>query len=92
MGRALLIDRDRGGKAVDGIDVGLIKSPEELTGIGRKGFDVTPLPFGENRVESKGALPRAGYPGENREGPLGDFHGYVLEVVLAGPFDENVVL
>ena len=92
VGCALLVDRDSRGKTIDRVDVRLIETPEELAGVRGKGFDVTPLPFGEDRVESQRAFARPGDAGENREGSLGYFHGYVLEVILAGPFDENVVL
>ncbi|CAB4942539.1 unannotated protein [freshwater metagenome] len=52
-GGRLLIDRDRGRKALDEIDIGLVHLAKELAGIGRKRLDVAALTFGVNRVEGQ---------------------------------------
>jgi hypothetical protein len=51
--RILLLDRYRRRKSVDGIDVRLLHSLEELTRIRREGLHVPTLAFGVDRIEGK---------------------------------------
>jgi hypothetical protein len=50
-GGILLANRDRGRNSAHFIDVRLVHALEELARISRQRFDVSPLPFGINRVE-----------------------------------------
>jgi hypothetical protein len=52
--RALLVDRDRRGQTIDVIDIRFFHLAQELPGIGGKGLDIPPLPFGKYRVECQG--------------------------------------
>ena len=65
--RVLLPDGDRRGKPGDLIHVRLVHPFEELTGIGRKRLNITPLAFGVDRVERKAGLARAGNAGYHCE-------------------------
>ena len=75
----LLLDRDGGREALDGVHVGLLHQPEELPGVGRQRLDVAPLPLGVDRVEGERRLARAGEPGDDRERGSG---GCVTEMFL----------
>ena len=56
---AALLDRDRGRKPFDEIDVRLFHLIEKLPGVGGKTFDIAPLPFGIERIEGERRFPRA---------------------------------
>ena len=88
----LLVDGDRRGQALDEVDVGLVHLPEELPRVGRQRLDVAALALGEDRVEGQAGLPGAGQPGEHDEGVAGQLDADVLEVVLAGATDDEVVM
>ena len=81
-----------GRQALDEVDVGLVHLPEELTGVGRQRLDVPALALGEDRVERQGGLARAGQPGEHDHRVAGQLDRHVLEVVLAGPTDDELVV
>ncbi len=49
--RILLLDRDGGREAVDGIDVGLLHPLQKLARVGRERLDVSSLTFGVDGVE-----------------------------------------
>ncbi len=53
MRSAALVDGHRWREPFDIIHVGFVHLPQELPGIRRKGFDVTPLSFGKDRIESQ---------------------------------------
>ena len=57
--RGLLLDRDGRREPLDCVDVGLLHQPEELARIRGERLDVSPLPFGVDRVEGEGRLARA---------------------------------
>ena len=88
----LLVDRDRRRQALDEVDVGLVHLAEELPGVGRQRLDVAPLALGEDRVEGQAGLARAGQAGEHDEAVAGQLDADVLEVVLAGTTDDEVVM
>ena len=87
----LLIDRDRRRKPLDRVDVRLVHLPEELTRVGRQRLDVAALPLGVDRVERKRRLAGARQPGDDRQRPARDRDGDVLQVVLAGAGDDELV-
>jgi hypothetical protein len=51
--RRLLLDRDRRRQTFDQVDVRLFHELQELPGVRRQRLDVTPLPFGIQRVEGE---------------------------------------
>ena len=62
---AFLIDRNRGRKSFDDIYIGFVHLPQKLPGIGRQGFDVTPLPFRKDRVKCQGRFSGTGKSGDH---------------------------
>ena len=58
--RALLIDRDRGRKPVDAVDVGLVHLSDEHARVRGQALDVAPLSLRVDRVERERRFARAG--------------------------------
>ena len=87
----LLVDRDRRREALDEVDVGLVHLAEELAGVRRQRLDVAALALGEDRVERQAGLARAGQPGEDDQRVARQVERDVLEVVLAGTPDDELV-
>ena len=87
----LLVDADRRAQALDEVDVGLVHLAEELAGVGRERLDVAALALGEDRVERQARLARPGQPGEDDERVAREVEGDVLEVVLPGAPDDELV-
>ena len=83
--RGLLVDGDRGRQPLDEVHVRLVHLPEELPGVRRQRLDVAPLALGVDRVERERRLARARQPGEHDEAVARELYRDVLEVVLAGP-------
>ena len=90
-GRRLLVDGDGRGQALDEVDVGLVHLAEELAGVGAQRLDVAPLALGVDRVEGQAGLARAGQAGEHDEPLAGQLDVDVLEVVLPGAPDDELV-
>ena len=88
---ASLVDGDGWGEALDMVDVGLVHTAEELPGVGREGLDVAALALGVDGVEGQGALARARNAGNDHQLVAGDGDVYVLEVVLAGAANNDVL-
>jgi hypothetical protein len=63
----LLPDRDRRRDAIDAVDVGLLHPLEELAGIRRQRFHVSPLALGVDRVEGERRLARSADAGDDDE-------------------------
>ena len=89
--RGLLVDADGRAQALDEVDVGLVHLPQELAGVGRERLHVASLALGEDRVEGKAGLARAGEPREHDERVAGQVERDVLEVVLTGAADDELV-
>ena len=87
----LLVDRDGRREALDEVDVGLVHLAEELPGVRRERLDVAALPLGEDRVEGQRGLAGAGQAGEHDERVTREVEGDVLEVVLPGTPDDELV-
>ena len=60
-----LINRDRRQNAFDPVDHRLIHAVQELSGVGREGFDVSTLPLRIERVKGERAFARAAYARHN---------------------------
>ena len=52
-GSAFLVNGNRRREPFDDINIGFVHLTEKLACIGRKGFDITPLPFGKDRIKRK---------------------------------------
>ena len=91
LGGRLLVDRDRRRQTLDEVDVGLVHLAQELPGVRRQRLDVPPLTLGEDRVERQRRLAGAGQPGEDDEGVAREVEGDVLEVVLPGSPDDQLI-
>ena len=87
----LLVDRDRRREALDRVDVRLVHLAEELPRVGRQRLDVAALALGVDRVEGERRLPGPGQAGDHGQRPARDRDGDVLEVVLAGAGDDQLV-
>ena len=90
-GGRLLVDRDRRRKPLDRVDVGLLHHLQELARVGGEALHVAPLALGVDRVERQGGLARSGQPGDADKGVPRQPDVDVLEVVLAGPVDDQLV-
>ena len=91
LGRGLLVDRDRGRQALDEVDVGLVHLAEELAGVRRQRLDVAALALGEDRVEGQAGLAGPGQAREHDQGVARKVERDVLEVVLPGTPDDELV-
>ena len=89
--RRLLVDRDRRAEAVDVVDVRLLHHLEELPGVRGERLDVAALSLRIDRVEGKARLPGAREPGDADEAIPRQPDGDVLQVVLAGAVDNQLV-
>ena len=87
----LLVDRDRRREPVDRVDVGLLHHLQELARVRGEALDVAALALGVDRVERERGLARSGQPGDTDEGVPRQPDVDVLEVVLAGPVDDQLV-
>ena len=83
-GAALLLQGHGRGHALDGVHLRDSRLVDEPPGVGRHGFQVAPLGFGEQRAEGQGGLPGPGDPGEHDDGVARDLQVHVAQVVLAG--------
>ena len=79
-------------EALDELDVGLVHLPEELTGVGGQGLHVAALSLGEDRVEGQRGLARARQSGEDDHRVARQVQVDALEIVLAGPTDDERVV
>jgi len=77
-----LIDRDGRREPLDGLDLGLVHLPEEVSSIGRETLDVSALPFGVDRLERERGLARAREAGDDGKGLSRDRDVDILEVVF----------
>src|SRR5713226_10784594 len=87
----LLVDRDRRAEAVDVVDIRLLHHLEELTRVRGERLDVAALPLRVDRVEGKARLPGPGESGDADQAIPRQPDGDVLEVVLAGAMDNELV-
>ena len=90
-GGRLLVDRDRRREPLDRVHVGLLHHLQELARIRGEALYVAALPLGVDRVERQRGLARSGQPGDADEGIPRQPDVDVLEVVLAGPMDDQLV-
>ena len=88
---ALLVDRDRRREPADEIDVRLVHLAEELPGIRRERLDVAALALGVDRVEGERRLARARQAGDHDQLVARDRDVDVLQVVLAGALDDDLI-
>jgi hypothetical protein len=79
----LLLDADRGGEPLGAVQLRLFHPLQELPRVGRKRFDVAPLPLRVDGVESQAGFARPGQAGDDRQLVPRDFEADVTEVMLA---------
>src|SRR5262245_44345135 len=87
----LLLDRDGGREALDRVHLGLLHLLEALARVGGQRFDVPALGFGVDGVEGERRFARAREPGDHDQLVARDLEVDVLEIVLAGPSDDDPV-
>ena len=63
----LLLDRDRGGKPVDMLDVGLLHHLEKLARVGGQALDIAPLALSIDGVEREAGFARTRQTGDHRQ-------------------------
>ena len=79
-----LLDRDGGREPLDGVDIGLLHEPQELSRVRGERLDVASLPFGVDRIERERRFARAGQAGHDRQLVARDRDADVAEIMLAG--------
>jgi hypothetical protein len=82
--RAPLLDSDGGTQAVNALDIGFGQLIQILPGMHRQRLDVTPLPFGKERVKRQTALARTAQPGDHGHARAGNVHVHPAQIVLPG--------
>ena len=90
-GGRLLVDGDGRRQALDEVDVGLVHLAQELPGVGAQRLHVAPLALGVDGVEGQAGLAGAGQAGEDDQPVAGQLDVHVLEVVLPGTADDELV-
>ena len=83
----LLLDGNGRRQSVDMLHIGLLHHLQKLTCIGRKAFDIAPLPLCIDGVESKRTFARAGQAGNDDQAVTRKIDIDPLEVVFARAFD-----
>ena len=86
-----LLDGDRRREAFDVFDPRLLHLADELPRIGAEALDVAALPFGVDRVHRQRTLAGPARPAQDRQLVAGDRDVDVLQVVLAGTADTDLV-
>ena len=89
--RRFLFDRDRGGQALDVVDVGFLHHREKLPRIGGERLDVAALAFRIDGVERERRLARARQPGDHDQAVAGQVEVDVAQVVGACAADPDDV-
>src|SRR4051812_14782803 len=86
--RVRLVDGDGRRNAVDRVDLRLVHPVEELARVRAEGLDVAALALRVESVEDERGLARARNAGHDHELSGRDCDAQVLQVVLAGAFDD----
>ena len=80
-GNHLLFNGNGRRNTLDEVAVGLVHSPEKLSGIGRKAFHITPLSFGIERIKSERRLTAAAHTRDDHKFISWYINVYVFQVV-----------
>ena len=80
----LLLDGNGGRDPRHLLHVGFLDTLQELAGVGRERFHVTPLPLGINGVEGQAGLPRSADSGDHRQTLVRNPAVHVSEIVYLG--------
>ena len=89
MAEVLLLDGHGGRKPLDVLDLRLLHLPDELPGVGAEAFDVSPLPFGVDRVHRQRAFSRSARPAADRQPVAWNIDVDVFEIMLRRAADAN---
>ena len=92
LGGSLLVDGNGRGKTVDGVHIGLVHLTEELAGIGRKALHIAPLTLCVDGIKGKAGLAGTGQTGENHQLVSGDGQINILQIILSGTLDADLVI
>ena len=87
----LLLNGDGRRESLDGIHVGPLHLIEKLAGVGGKRFHIAALALGIDGVECQRRFSRAAQSGDHRKAVTGDFDRDVLQVVLAGAANRDLI-
>ena len=86
----LLLDADDRTQAGNLVHVGTLHAAEKIAGIGRKGFNITPLAFGIKSVESQTGFSAAAQSCNHRETVAGDCYIDILEIMYPSTEHFNI--
>ena len=89
--RGLLIDGHRRRQAVNGVHIGLGHLAQEHAGIAGEALHIAALPLGVHGIEGEAGLAGAGKARDDDQLVAGNSQVDVLQVVLAGAFDDDLV-
>ena len=92
MAGGFLLDGDGRRESFDVIHIGLVHLPEELPRIRRQRLDIAPLSLGIDRVKGERGLALTGQTGEDDHRVARQVQVHALEIVLAGPTDDERVV
>ena len=87
----LLVNRHRRAQPIDEIHIRLIHLAQELPRIRRQRLHIPPLPLRENRVKRQARLPRPRQPGKHDHGIPRQLQRHILQVVLTGATDDEMI-
>ena len=90
--RRLLVDGNGRGKAVDAVQIRFVHLAEKLPRVGRKRFNVPPLPFGVNRIERQRRFAAARKAGKDDQLIARNFNVDIFQVVLSRALDNEFIL
>jgi len=90
-GDHLLLDGDGRTKTFNIVYIRFVHTSHELPGIGAKTFRITPLPFREQSIDSKGGFPRPGHTRDDHELSPGDGNVDIFKIVDPGSFNKDGV-
>ena len=85
-----LLNADGGRQALDQVDIGLVQTAQELTGVGRQTFHVAALALGVQGVKRQARLARARQAGDHHQLVARNVEVDVFEVVRARAANADV--
>ena len=80
----LLFDGNHRAKACNLVHIRTLHASQEIAGIRREGFDVSPLAFRKESIESQRRLSTTAQPRDDGQAIAGNFHIDVLQVMYPG--------
>src|SRR5690625_7359823 len=87
-----LIDRDDWGESINKIDFRTLHHSNELTGVGRQGFDKTSLAFRIDGIKGQRRFPGSAQAGKDHKLLSWNIQVYIFEIVFTGAASKNLIL